>query len=65
MKITVQQASQILGCDPLTVREMLKSDGCLIGTAFKPEGHNRWTYIIYPKAFEWYVGTVKKGEQND
>lgn len=62
-KITIKQASQALGVDPLTLREMLKQDGCPIGTAFKPAGHSRWTYVIYPKAFKWLVG--EKGEQDD
>lgn len=64
MHITIQQASKVLGCDPVTLREMLKSDGCPIGMAYKAEGHTRWTYVIYPRAFEWFAGAMK-GEQDE
>ena len=64
MRITVQKASEMLGCDVVTVREMLKKEGCPIGMAYKADGHSRWTYVIYPKAFNWLVGEMK-GEQDE
>jgi hypothetical protein len=65
MKVTILQASKLLGVDVVTVREMLKEDGCPIGMAYKPEGRTRWTYVIYPKAFEWLVGRIGEQDEKD
>lgn len=60
MRITVLQLAEALGVDPLTVREMLKSGNCPLGMAYKPDGHSRWTYVIYPKAYEELIGKESK-----
>lgn len=58
-KITPEQAAKILKMDPQNLRAGLRSGKIPWGTAFKTsEVRERYTYVIYPKAFREYVGEI-------
>jgi hypothetical protein len=58
-KITIKQASEVMGVCQQFVRVGLQRGNLPFGTAVKMSSH--WTYHISPKLFYEYVG--RDGEQ--
>lgn len=57
-RVTIKEAAEKLGCSQLTIQYALRENLLPFGTAFKREGSTRWTYLIYRKKFEEYVGEM-------
>ena len=62
MSITIQKVAELLGVSAQTVRIGLRQGAFPFGTAFKAEGGKSYTYVIFPKKFEEYVGGVGNEE---
>lgn len=60
MKVTIKDASRMLGRSEATIREGLKVGAFEFGTAFKKEGNQKWTYVIYPEKFKACVDVERK-----
>lgn len=59
--MTVQEAAELLGVTPLTVRIGLQKGAFPFGTAFKTsEDSKHYTYVIYPEIAKQYIGEKKK-----
>ena len=54
LKLTVQQAADLLGIDVQSLRIGLQQNKIPFGTAWK--NGDRYRYIIYPKKFEEITG---------
>ncbi len=64
--ITIEQAAKLLGVSAQTVRIGLQRGAFPFGTAFRAaEDRKQYTYVIYPKKFEEYVGGIKNEEIHD
>ena len=58
-RITVDEAARIMGVSPQTVRVGLQKGAFSFGAAVQMPGSSRYTYVIYPAAFEALFGEVK------
>lgn len=54
--ITIEQAAEIMGVSPQTVRVGLQQGVFTFGAAFKIPGSTRFTYVIYPAEFTRLFG---------
>lgn len=56
--MTVKEVAERLGKSPQFVRICLQRGLFPFGTATKMPNSNQWTYVIFKKKFEEYVGEV-------
>ena len=59
MKYKVTDIAKALGVSPETVYMGLRLGVYPFGTAFKKEGKQSYTYVLYPKVVERYIGEIK------
>ena len=55
--ISIQDAAELMGKSPQFIRIGLQRGLLPFGTAVKMS--SRWTYYIYPKKFDEYVGSTE------
>lgn len=58
MKYRIVDVAKALGVSPETVREGLKLGVYDFGVAFQKQGKTNYTYVLYPKVVERYIGEV-------
>jgi hypothetical protein len=56
-KITIKECAKLMGKSEMFVRIGLQRGLLKIGTAFKIEGNNKYSYHISPKLLNDYLGT--------
>lgn len=56
--MTVKEVAERLGKSPQFVRICLQRGLFPFGTATKMPNSNQWSYVIFPKKFEEYVGEI-------
>lgn len=61
-QITIARAAEIMGVSQQTVRVGLQQGVFAFGAALKLPGSSRYTYVIYPKAFNTLFGELNGGE---
>lgn len=55
-RITVQEAAELMGLSPQTVRVGMQVGALPIGSVWKNIGSSKYTYYISPKMFTEYTG---------
>lgn len=58
----IKDLAKMLDVSVETVRVGLQIGVFPFGTAFKAKGSTHYTYIIYPKKVDEYIGEIQKGE---
>lgn len=55
-RLTVQQAAELMGLDVQSVRVGIQKGALPIGSAWKADGSNKYTYYVSPKLFTEFTG---------
>lgn len=53
--MTIKEVSRLLGKSPDTIRAGLRLGVYPFGVAFKREGHEKWTYTLFPQKVKEFI----------
>lgn len=59
MKVKINDIAKALGVSPETVRVGLQQNVYPFGCAFKKDGNQNYSYVLYPAKVKEYLGVVE------